>query len=214
MGKYRTIVADPPWHYDGFVSSVDDDRSSGTRNGIVSKKLPYSSMTLGELADLPVADMAAKDAFLFMWTTNAYLPSSFWLATAWGFSYRQMIVWDKGSSMSPLGGAIAPNAAEYLLFCRRGNHKLNGRWLEGCVVRANKGSQAGTHSRKPDVFLDLVETVCPGPYLEMFARRTRLGWDTWGNQSLDHTNDLTRSHKKNNEVSFFDLAKDLPTEAA
>lgn len=184
--RYRTVVADPPWHYDAFITSVDDNRSSGVRHGITSKPLPYSSMSLGQLADLPVASLAERDAFLFMWTTNAYLPSAFWLCTAWGFSYRQMIVWDKGSSMSPLGGAVAPNAAEYLLFCRRGQPRLKGRWDAGCVVRANKGSQAGTHSRKPDVFLDLVETVCPGPYLEMFARRTRFGWDTWGDQALEH----------------------------
>ncbi len=186
MTKYRTIVADPPWHYDGFVTSIDDGRASGVRSGATTKALPYPSMTLGQMADLPVADLAQRDAFLFMWTTNSYLPSAFWLTQAWGFSYRQVIVWDKGSSMSPLGGAITPNASEYLLYARRGAPKLAGRWDGGTVVRANKGSQPGTHSRKPDVFLDLVETVCPGPYLEMFARRTRLGWDTWGNQSLNH----------------------------
>jgi N6-adenosine-specific RNA methylase IME4 len=183
---YRTIVADPPWHYDGFVSSVDDNRSSGVRSGAVTKPLPYPSMSLGQLADLPVGDLAARDSFLFMWTTNAYLPSAFWLTTAWGFSYRQLIVWDKGSSMSPLGGAITPNASEYLLFCRRGTPRLKGRWDAGSVVRAPKGSQPGTHSRKPEVFLDIVEQVAPGPYLEMFARRTRLGWHTWGNQALEH----------------------------
>jgi N6-adenosine-specific RNA methylase IME4 len=185
-GRYRTIVADPPWHYEGFVSSVADNRASGVRDGMTARPLPYASMTLGQMVDLPIRDMASKDSFLFLWTTNRYLPDSFWLANAWGFTYRQMIVWDKGTSMSPFGGAITPNRAEFLLVCRRGSPRLQGRWATGSVVEAPKGSQAGTHSAKPDAFLDLVESVSPGPYLELFARRQRLGWDTWGDEALCH----------------------------
>jgi len=184
--RYRTIVADPPWHYDGFATSIDDGRRSGVRDGMRMAALPYPSMTLGAMADLPIRDWVDSDAFLFLWTTNRYLPESFWLANAWGFIYRQLIVWDKGSSMSPFGGSITPNRAEFFLVCRRGQPRLKGRWPTGSVITAPKGSQPETHSAKPDVFLDLVETVAPGPYLEMFARRQRLGWDTWGNEALQH----------------------------
>lgn len=183
--KYRTIVADPPWHYEGFGTSIGDNRSSGKRDGMTIKTLPYESMTLGQMVDLPVRDWADRDgAFLFLWTTNRYLPESFWLANAWGFAYRQLIVWDKGSSMSPFGGSITPNRAEFLLVCRRGSPRLKERWPSGSVVEAPKGSQPGTHSAKPEVFMDLIEMVAPGPYLEMFSRRARLGWATWGDEAL------------------------------
>lgn len=182
--RYRTIVADPPWPYSGFASSIADNRASGTRDGMATTTLPYSSMSLGSIADLPVADLAERNSFLFLWTTNRYLREAFWIADAWSFTYRQTIVWDKGTSMSPFGGAVTPNRAEYLLVCRRGNAKLNGRWAGGSVVQAMKGSQPGTHSRKPDVFLDMVEQVSPAPRLEMFARRARFGWDYWGDESL------------------------------
>ncbi len=184
--KYRTIVADPPWHYDGFGTSIGDGRKHGPRDGMAAKPLPYQSMTLGGMADLPVRDLSMNDALLFLWTTNRYLPESFWLANAWGFVYRQTLVWDKGTSMSPFGGSVTPNRAEFLLVCRRGQPRLHGRWPTGSVIEAPKGSQPGTHSAKPEVFLDLVETVSPGPYLELFARRQRLGWDTWGNEALNH----------------------------
>lgn len=55
--------------------------------------------------------------------------------------------------------------------------RASGRWFQW---------PRGEHSAKPEAFLDLVEQVSPGPYLELFARRNRLGWDTWGNESLEH----------------------------
>jgi hypothetical protein len=91
-------------------------------------------------------------------------------------------LWDKPNA-APYGGAIAPNLCEFVLFARTSAWRGTGR-LSGSVFRALKGSQH--HSRKPDAFLDMVEQVSPGPYLEMFARRQRLGWDTWGDQALNH----------------------------
>lgn len=71
--------------------------------------------------------------------------------------------------------------AEYLLVCRRGFPARLDR-LTSSVIDAPKG----THSHKPEMFLDEIERISPGPYLEMFARRQRLGWDTWGNEALNH----------------------------
>lgn len=73
------------------------------------------------------------------------------------------------------------SSVEFVLACRRGSLKYTG----------NAGRQwwewpRGAHSAKPEAFLDIVEAVSPGPYLELFARRQRLGWDTWGNEALDH----------------------------
>jgi N6-adenosine-specific RNA methylase IME4 len=177
---YRTIVVDPPWAYPGGVSA------GGTPGKPVKVyELPYPSMTLGEIQALPVADLAATGgAWLFIWTTNRYLPSAFELLRAWGFRYRQTLVWHK-LGPSPFGGTFAPNGAEFLLGASRGDPSLSGRWHAPSVITTSRPG-AGSHSRKPEVWLDLIEACCPGPYLELFARRQRLGWDTWGNEALEH----------------------------
>ena len=177
--RYRTIVADPPWEYRGGVSA------GGTPGKPVNKyALPYEGMPLAEIVALPVADLAADDAWLALWTTNRYLPAGFDVLRAWGFKYRQCLVWSK-LGPSPFGGTFAPNGAEFLLVAARGNPVVKARWHQPSVITTNRMG-AGSHSRKPEVWLDLIEHCCHGPYLEMFARRNRLGWDTWGNEALEH----------------------------
>ena len=187
---YRTIVADPPWEYpEGFATNTerphkkDRDAGASTAVPVVTRPLPYPSMSLSEIAELPISDLALPDARLFLWTTNRYLPDAFGLLAGWGFRYRQLVVWDKTPNIPPYGGSVARNAAEFLLVAQRGSPGRLSVW-DSSVVRARRGRT--THSRKPDVFQDLVETVSPGPYLELFARRQRLGWDTWGNEALEH----------------------------
>lgn len=186
-GKYRTIVADPPWDYpEGFVTVPDrphaQDRAQGEAGGTITKtELPYRSMPLDEIGALPVPSLAAPDARLFLWTTMRYLPAALGVVAAWGFDYRQLFVWDKTPNIPPFGGSVAPNAAEFLIVAVKGHPPVVDRWKTS-VVRARTGRT--THSRKPDVFLDIAEAVSPGPYLEMFARRARFGWDYYGDESL------------------------------
>jgi N6-adenosine-specific RNA methylase IME4 len=171
--RYRTIVADPPWHYERMVG-----RTIGGGEGWQARGLPYGSMTLDEIRALPVATMADADARLFLWTTNRYLCDAFSVIAAWGFRYQQALAWHK-TNASPYPGAVAVLDLEFLLVGQRGTP---GRLKP---ARSSLISKAiSRHSAKPEAFLDLVETVSPGPYLEMFARRDRLGWDTWGNESL------------------------------
>jgi N6-adenosine-specific RNA methylase IME4 len=135
-------------------------------------------MSVEELAALPVASWAASDAHLYLWTTNTHLEHSYDLVRAWGFTFSTLLVWCK----KPRGAAGFPTfaiATEYVMFCRRGSlraqTRLDRNWWEW---------NRGPHSAKPEAFLDLVEQVSPGPYLELFARRARLGWDYWGDESL------------------------------
>ena len=185
--RYRTIVADPPWEYDATPMRVPTGRSwtPDETGQIASRELPYPSMTLKEIAEvrvgiLKVRHIADEDARLFIWTTNRYLPDTFPIITAWGFKYAQTLVWAK-TNPTPFGGSVAPIGAEYLVVATRGSPGVLSRWPESVI---HCGHLA--HSQKPDVFLDLVEAVSPGPYLEMFSRRARLGWDTWGNEALNH----------------------------
>lgn len=188
MTLYRTIVADPPWTYSSIPVRTDRPHRQARERGevgvaIASQPLPYPSMSADEIAALPISSLASPDCRLFLWATNAYLPEALSLITRWGFGYRQLLVWDKSPTFNPLGGSVAPNACEYLLVATRGAPPRIGRWPTS-VIRGRK--PRAEHSRKPDVFLDLVESVSPPPYCELFARRNRLGWDTWGNEALAH----------------------------
>ena len=184
--RYRTIVADPPWAYDsGFPSHRGGKHSKG-RGAPKTTAMPYPSMSLPEIAAVPIADLALPDAWLFLWTTSAYLLGAADVALEWGFSYRQTIVWRKTGTPTPFAATVAPNHAEFLLVFRQGRPRRKGTWPTS-VIEAPIRANVDRHSQKPEVFLDFVEAVAPGPYLEMFSRRARLGWDTWGNEALGGT---------------------------
>ena len=181
--KYRTIVADPPWAYDqGWPGASTSERSAFVARPDMPKRLPlpYQSMTLADIASLPVQHMADDDAHLFMWTTSRYLRNAFGIVETWGFRYSQTLTWCKSRRGIGPGGVFA-STSEFVLYARRGKpehlSRIDSTWFTW---------PRGEHSRKPEAFLDMVEQVSPGPYLEMFARRNRLGWDTWGNQSFEH----------------------------
>jgi N6-adenosine-specific RNA methylase IME4 len=136
-------------------------------------------MSLDAIKALPVKAMAEDNAHLYLWTVNRHLEASFGVARAWGFEPSTTLMWCKQPRGVGLGGTFTL-AAEWVLFCRRGCLKAQQRvdrnwWLWRRPVR---------HSEKPEAFLDLVEQVSPGPYVELFARRARFGWDYWGDESL------------------------------
>ena len=144
-------------------------------------------MSLDEIAALPVASLAERDAHLYLWSTQRYLRDSFDIVEAWGFKVSATLTWCK-APMGFMGGAFR-SSTEFCHFARRGSlahlSQAPQRWFTWPRVGWTQDDPAAKHSRKPDAFVDLVEQVSPGPYLEMFARRDRLGWDTWGNESLN-----------------------------
>lgn len=181
--KYRTIVADPPWPHSGFYSAS---------SGVVPA--PYRTMTLDEIKALPVHELAmtrpaslpdgtrpSEGSHLFLWTTQMFLSDSYAVAHAWKFAPVSVLIWCKSPRGMGHGNATFRNTAEFVLYCKRGSPKpltaVDRQWFTW---------PRGAHSAKPDAFYDLVEQVSPGPYLELFARRQRLGWDTWGNEALEH----------------------------
>lgn len=176
--RYRTVVADPPWHYDkrgGF------SWREGAPSGQTEDFLDYPTMTLDEIAALPIGKLADDDAHLFVWTTQRYLLDAVRIVGDWGFKYGKLLVWAKPPTGFSLGGTFG-NSTEFVVYAKRGKPPTTGKvprdWWDW--------SRAG-HSVKPEAFLDLVEATCPGPYLEMFSRRARLGWQTWGDQALHGT---------------------------
>lgn len=175
--NFQTIVADPPWHYGksrGF--SWREGRPSGERGAM----LEYPTMTVAEITALPVASLAATDAHLYLWTTQRYVWDAPAIVRAWGFEPSTLLTWCKSPTGFSLGGTYG-KASEFCLFAKRG--KLSA------LTRTNRdwwNWPRGAHSAKPEAFQDVVESVSPGPYLELFARRQRLGWATWGNEALNH----------------------------
>jgi N6-adenosine-specific RNA methylase IME4 len=179
---YRTIVADPPWQYDGPgpVGAGGNGVADGSRQVAVADH--YSTMTADEIAALPVKGLAEKDAHLYLWTTNAFLVEAHAIARAWGFRPVTMLTWvkvhqDDPSRVSMKTGYYFRGATEHALFCVRGSLPLTTK--EG-LPTAYLWPRIGAHSEKPDAFGDLVEQASPGPYVELFCRRPRFGWDSWG----------------------------------
>ena len=173
MPPYRTIVVDPPWEYaEGFPTQ---SRTPGKWSGAIkTKALPYSSMSLDQIKAMPVSSLAAPDARLFLWATSRYLGAAFDVMEAWGCKYRQALVWHKLDGN--MGGSVAPCSAEFLLVGVWGKPPVLAKAASAVISHA----QAKNHSQKPAAFGDLVELVSPGPYVELFARAPRLGWDAWG----------------------------------
>ena len=181
MKKYRTVVADPPWDY-GADRQRCPSITHGGKGPALHKPFVYPAMSVEAICALPVASLADKDARLFLWTTNRHLPASFDVLKAWGFTYRQTLIWRKTGNPTPFGGSVAPNHAEFLLVATQGSPEVVTR-LKSSVIEAP--AVIFGHSTKPEAFIDYVEMVSPGPYVELFARRHRLGWDVFGNESAN-----------------------------
>lgn len=181
---YATIVADPPWKVAagrtiGAYEKRDGRQLFGVKDN-AARPLAYPSMTVEAIAALQVP--AAPDAHLYLWTINKYLRDAFDIAAAWGFEYSTTLVWAKNPMGGGLGGAYGIST-EFCLFCRRGSLATKGdvptTWFNW--KRPYKNGYPN-HSAKPPEFAELVESVSPGPYLEMFARDKRLGWHSWGDE--------------------------------
>jgi N6-adenosine-specific RNA methylase IME4 len=188
MQKYRTIVADPPWH---VKFGQDNNRVARLSTGSVkgtwsSPKMNYNTMSLQEIKDLPVGELAENDAHLYLWVINKYIEQSYSVVRAWGFEPVVMLSWCKTPRGLGLGGTFV-QTTEHVLFARRGRNiakcRIDSTWWNWKRPEDGTGPK---HSRKPEAFQDVVEQVSPPAYLEMFARRFRLGWDSWGNQIGSH----------------------------
>jgi N6-adenosine-specific RNA methylase IME4 len=172
VSRYRTIVADPPWN-------VKRPMGWGMNN---NRPQPYPTMSVEAIEALPVGEIADTSAWLFLWTVNAYVESAYRIVHAWGFRPVTLLTWCK----EPRGlgpGSAFTTTSEFILYARRGTDGLNRLRLTNTswFTWPRRGQ-----SEKPEAFMDLIEGAFPTPRLEMFARRQRLGWDTWGDEALDH----------------------------
>lgn len=174
-GGFQTILADPPWRFANRTGKVAPEHKRLDR---------YGTMELDEIKNLPVGDVTAKNAHLYLWVPNALLPEGIDVMKAWGFRYVSNVIWAKRrKDGGPDGRGVGfyfRNVTEPILFGVRGSM----RTLAPARSTVNMiETRKREHSRKPDEQYDLIESCSPGPYLEMFARYAREGWTAWGNEA-------------------------------
>ena len=162
-GPFRVLVIDPPWRYEKNARVVDARRG----------EVDYPDMGHEEIAALPVADMAEPSgSILWLWTTNAHMPAAFDLLERWGFEHKTILTWNKDR----IGmGDWLRGQTEHCLLAVKGSPTVV---LSAQSTRLD--APLREHSRKPDEFYALVESLCPGPKCELFARQPRPGWVSWG----------------------------------
>lgn len=174
--RFSTILADPPWQFQNRTGKVAPEHKRLSR---------YGTMRLPEICALPIPQISAATAHLYLWVPNALLPEGLAVMKAWDFQYKSNIVWHKirkdGGSDGRGVGFYFRNVTEILLFGVRGK---NARTREAGRRQVNYiGTRKREHSRKPDEQYELIESCSHGPYLELFARGARPGWTIWGNQA-------------------------------
>jgi N6-adenosine-specific RNA methylase IME4 len=181
-GEFHVIYADPPWNFKTY-SSKGRGRCADAH---------YDVMSLDDLKNMrsEIDKYAAKDCALFLWATDPLLPRAIDIVDAWGFSYKTVaFYWAKlnkkasrknftvESFFTGLGYWTRANA-EICLLATRGTPKRLSRSVKRLIIAPRR-----EHSRKPDEIYQRIECLMNGPYLELFARRTRPGWRSLGNQT-------------------------------
>lgn len=180
--KFSTVLADPPWRFHNSTGKMAPEHKRLAR---------YSTLSFEEIGNLPVESLVTETAHLYLWIPNALLPYGLKVMEQWGFNYKTNIVWykvrkDGGPDRRGVGFYFR-NVTEVILFGVRGKNARTreaGRRQENIIV-----SRKREHSRKPDEQYELIEACSPGPYLELFARGSKEGWSTWGNQSKNYSPD-------------------------
>lgn len=171
MTKYSVILADPPWTF-----SVWNAKKS---NRHASHK--YSLMDTEAICEMKIP--ATENCALFLWATWPNIKDAFRVIDAWGFVYRTL-AWEwvklnENSMGLHVGmGYYTRSNPEPCLLAVKGKMAVSAHDVQAIIM-----SPIREHSRKPDEQYGKIERLYPeGPYLEMFARRTRPGWDAWGNE--------------------------------
>ena len=173
-GTFSTILMDPPWRFDNRTGKMAPEHKRLKR---------YDTMSMAEIAALPVGDIAKNPSHLYLWCPNALLPEGLKIMEAWGFKYKTNIVWYKvRKDGGPDGRGVGfyfRNVTELLLFGIKGRMRTldPGRRQTNIVITRKQ-----EHSRKPEQVYPIIEACSPGPYVELFARERIPGWTCWGNE--------------------------------
>jgi N6-adenosine-specific RNA methylase IME4 len=186
-GNYRAILADPPWRFYNWSRRPWWARSDANTSRAVERH--YETSSTEALCELPVRDLAADDCALFLWMVWPSLPDAIRVIEAWGFTYKTAaFVWTKAhagqlelfrddiTDQMGLGYWTRANS-EACLLATRGNPQRLDKGVRQAIIEPRR-----EHSRKPSLVYQRIERLVGGPYLELFARSRRIGWDSWGDE--------------------------------
>lgn len=197
--KFSTILADPPWQFQNRTGKMAPEHKRLAR---------YPTLSLDEIKSIPVDEVSADRAHLYLWIPNALLAEGLEVMESWGFNYKTNLIWykvrkDGGPDRRGVGFYFR-NVTEIILFGVKGKNARTlkpGRTQENILI-----SRKREHSRKPDQQYELIESCSWGPFLEMFARGNREGWSCWGNQAGDYHPDWNtynnHSQSKNSQQAM------------
>lgn len=179
---YGLISADPAWGFKTFNTTTAPHRT---------EEAPYAVMTHEELAALPVGDLAARDCVLAMWVIGSHLEQALTLGKRWGFTFKtDVLTWVKTGKNDPdvrpisMGFWSRKQTETMLLFTKGKPKRLDAGVRQ--LIETNDHliyAPKREHSRKPDETHDRLQRLCAGPYIELFARKSRPGWTSWGNEA-------------------------------
>jgi N6-adenosine-specific RNA methylase IME4 len=172
--EFTTVLADPPWQFANRTGKMAPEHKRLSR---------YPTLSLDDIKNIPVNCVTSKNSHLYLWVPNALLGEGLEVMKAWGFNYKTNIIWHKvRKDGGPDGRGVGfyfRNTTEIVLFGIRGHLRtLDPGRTQVNIIRSEKRE----HSRKPDELYNIIEACSPGPYLELFARGSRRGWQQWGNQ--------------------------------
>lgn len=198
--KFQTILADPPWPYSS-PKAVVGNGGRGSQDGKAAKIIQtdvnqhYSTMSILDLKNMKVENLAEANSHLYLWTTNSFMVEAHEIARKWGFIPKTILTWVKvhhtnHAKPSMKTGYWYRSATEHVVFCVRGKLRLSGPAYPTAFLHPRL-----PHSVKPTEFYELVEQQSPGPYLELFARNTRKDWISAGN-GVTYGEDINVSLKR------------------
>lgn len=170
--QFETVLVDPPWRFQNRTGKVAPEHVRLAR---------YETMGFDDIEALPVGDVVADQAHLYLWVPNALLAEGMEVMRAWGFTYKTNLVWYKiRKDGGPDGRGVGfyfRNVTELILFGVRGSRRTlaPGRRQVNLFPEHKR-----EHSRKPEKLYEIIEACSPGPFLELFARHPRRGWHQWG----------------------------------
>ena len=184
---FKAILCDPPWPFATWSHIGLAGDSEQKNRGQRSRTAPYSTMQHDDIYNLPVSDLAAKDCVLFLWVVQTQLPQAVMLLERWGFEFKTCaFAWFKGEGLPlfqddirvPIGCGYWTRAQfEQCWLATRGKPKRLNADVRQAILEPRR-----EHSRKPSCVYERIERLVAGPYLELFARTTRPGWTSWGNE--------------------------------
>lgn len=183
LGRFGTILADPPWRFSNRTGKMAPEHRRLSR---------YSTMTHAEILELPVASLALPKSHLYLWVPNALVLEGLEVMKRWGFTYKTNLVWYKvRKDGGPDGRGVGfyfRNVTELVLFGVRGGMRTLAPGRRQVNILSTRKRE---HSRKPDELYEIVEQCSPGPYLELFARHSQEAWTQWGDEVRVNGHQLT-----------------------